>query len=538
MIVYKNIKTQNPDIDVHTTYTHQDSKTILRGYAIDGNTGIKLDGAKTHKRTASCDADIPRAECHLVAAVMAALESSISHPTARRTSITPGELDPQNAMVQAFVLLMESNDPITSDWNSDTRHRRLHYFKCHILPHLQLYVKDEFIQSDLALLRQELLDNILRSGKSKGISNMAVKTTDRNLSSAAVIYARMRDYTPDLPDIALAPVRRAKSADLEPPKYIPEVVRQRIYRRLEALVTTDPKHVYGTVLMIDGGLRSGEAAGTYPCDITIRDNSAYVSVAWQEHAGKRIGRLKTDSAYRTVPLSHWGTVMIQRCVDCIGDDFFTDPEMPLIRAQDLSAWILRLLRECGCNDAYLSAAGDDMCAHPDRNADNTPIHDLAAHICRRDRTERWRNICGLTCNPDGDSEIDALLGHITPHKRRKYDYRLPDVQAKIAAKLERYVYSVEISKHPAISPIGVIPGNDIDIIPYDRTRIRNDSDIPIVVRYDVTAAEPIDGIVIRTPVNSTYTSPTPRYISNKGERIARPIIGTNRPDDNNNIKED
>ena len=72
-----------------------------------------------------------------------------------------------------------------------------------------------------------------------------------------------------------------------------------------------------------------------------------------------------------------------------------------------------------------------------------------------------------------------LLGHQTPHKRKKTNMRLPEQRKALAEKLERYIYYASISRNPALEPIMAVHGSDIDLTPFPSIHILNYGDEPL-----------------------------------------------------------
>lgn len=519
MIKYKNVVTSTPEISVHITYREKQSKTILRGYAIKTSDGCRVDGSKTVVRAANCPESVPLAEQYLVSAVMAALPRERS---SRRSFNNIEELNTENEMVKTFMLLKENGVDFPC-WSEATKNRHMTYFKRNILPVLKTYVGEEFIGSDLDELRKKILDDILHSGRSKQVLSTAETTVNASLAGAAIIYERMREENPSLPDIALAIPRKYKRILPKQVKALPEVVRRRFFVALENLVDSEPKMVFAAVLMADAGLRTSEAAGVLPQQLLLEeDDRITVPVLYQEKQGERTAVLKTESAYRLVPLSYWGSELIRRSCKQIGD---VPDDQPLVPTKELSTWILRLLRKCGCDDTFMQSARDAQSQEPEMDKDGRAVHDIAAYVLRRDRTDRWRNCCGLTCDPDGESELDYLLGHQAPHKRRKTNMRLPEQRKALAEKLERYVYNNIISRNPALKPIEVEHGNDIDLTPFPHIRIQNNGDEPLNIHIDVEATEGSEPISLTYPGAALHGDATIRRINTGGVRIGRPIIG-------------
>lgn len=123
---------------------------------------------------------------------------------------------------------------------------------------------------------------MLDSGKSKGTLKNAESTVQANFAAAMVIYNRMRELDPGLLDISFGRPINIKRVLPEQIKAIPEDFRQKFYVLLKEKLAENPEMVHATVLMVDGGLRTAEAAAIRPQDIvTYIDGHAIVPVLWQ-----------------------------------------------------------------------------------------------------------------------------------------------------------------------------------------------------------------------------------------------------------------
>ena len=103
--------------------------------------------------------------------------------------------------------------------------------------------------------------------------------------------------------------------------------------------------------------------------------------------------------------------------------------------------------------------------------------------------------------------------------------RLPEQRKSLAEKLERYVYSNIISRNPALKPIEVEHGKDIDLTPYPHIRIQNNGDEPLNIHIDAEAMEGSEMIDLLYPNGALQGKVTVRSINTGGVRISRPIIG-------------
>ena len=160
----KTVGTKNPNISVHMNYTrHEDGTIRISAYAIDSQTGVKIDGASTKVRTARCQNDIPLKETYLISSVLAALPSASSGARKSRNAAADG------AVSAAFCELVEMGDNIHPDWSPSTRSEHMTYFCNNILPHLaELEAQGhELTEIELETLKQALTQKALDSKKSK-----------------------------------------------------------------------------------------------------------------------------------------------------------------------------------------------------------------------------------------------------------------------------------------------------------------------------------------------------------------------------------
>lgn len=507
---YKDLPTHDPQVRVHVTYALQGGACKLSGYAIDER-GIRIDGSKTLRRYADTLSAIPTIEQHLVTAVVAAVTTAAAK---RRKKLAA---DDDGQIVKAFRQAVDSNDPITSSWGASTRHKRLTYFERNVLPVIDAH-EGPWLAEDTAALRDALIDRVLKNKGSDGALEVAEDTVDNSLAASAVIYGRLCEISPALPEIDLRPRLYArKRVHKEQFKSLPDPVRRKLAAKLESSISSAPRKVMATTVMYDSGLRTAEAAAVHPDELIRRELGISILVGFQESEGKRSPILKTNSAYRQAPTSYWGAAMINRCIAEIG---VLAPDEPLCSSHELSAWIRELLVECGCNEVLLAAAAREQDEHPDRDGSGRPIRDLSAYILRRDWASRARNVCGFT-----QIEIDYLLGHkIRVPKKARLDFRHSDLQAFLSYKLERYIHDYEISNHPWNTPVKIIHGSDETLHAFGGYKISNAGNEPLLVSLDIEAATNAENIVIRLPHGRKLAAKR-RVINTKGMRQGDPVIG-------------
>lgn len=511
---------KHPDTTVHITWTQNDAgkPIVLRGYAIDTNTGVRLDYSDTRKRTARSMHEVMSKHDNLYAAICADIDKH-KRKSAVKSSATGA--DSKSPMLYAFQTLAASTDPVSSDWSPEYEAKNMTHFRRTFLPVLIAHEQtgEEWTDANRDELQKNYVEKILRDKRSMGHEATALETARKTLPAMDTIYQRMRDHDPSLPEISFRPRYTGRHAKNEQLKSLPRRVRRKFKRLLGEYIDKDPRMSMAIIAMYDSGLRTAEAAAIW-IDVIIRgEGFATIFVRYQVKHGVRMKLLKTKNAYRFSPMSAWGLAMMDRCLAQLPNDP-NDEKMWTCDTRRLSATIRRMLVQAGLTDDYFATAEHAMRERPDYDESGRPIYDVSAYILRRDWASRARSICGYT-----SLEIDFTLGHEVkiPRKKRE-DLRHLTAQARLSAKLERYVYDEHHSKHPGITPYAVEHSTDLDLIPYDVIRVRNDSDEPLNVKLDIEAVINVDYIMVVAPQGS-QTQATPRYIPTRCTRTTEPIIG-------------
>lgn len=511
---YKDIPSCLPGILIHVTYSTSESsdEITLHGHAID-RLGRRITGSKTLTRTAENLNALPAKEAHLVAAVISAL------PTINtKASIKPPE-KVNSAMEAVLAEIKMTGDPITMAWSPQVRAQHITYFERNILPFLSSH-KEEWLPEDTNLLRQALIEKVLKNGRSKGLESRAELTVNVHLMASSTIYSRMREVNAELRPIDLTPhFQGSRHHQGERIKSLTRDVRRRLAQAITQLIDENPRLALAGILMYDCGLRTAEASAVHETEIILHTDLGVASVAviWQERNGKRDALLKSGNAYRIVPLTFWGQTMVMRCLAKIGP---LANDAPLCLGRDLSAKIREILTAAGLSSDDMAAADKTQQQYPDFSDDGKVQYDICAYLLRHDWASRARNICGLT-----SPEIDYLLGHSSSFsKRMRADLREPEYQADLSQRLERYVHDASISQHPAVSPILLEHGMDIDLPSFQEIQLVNNSDEPIFVDLDFFSAEAVDNIEIICPKSSMLES-VKKSKNTHCYRTNRPTIG-------------
>ena len=152
--------------------------------------------------------------------------------------------------------------------------------------------------------------------------------------------------------------------------------------------------------------------------------------------------------------------------------------------------------------------------------DRVLLGGISAYVLRRDWATRARNYCGLSTD-----EIDYLLGHKRARaEKRREDFRSSEARKKLSKKLERYIASLTVSNHPALSPMQITSGGTFKLQQYTIMRIRNDTVSSLQAELDIKAslsAEPITLVVQQGSVQSS----TKRSIPTEGKLQNPEVIG-------------
>ena len=506
---HRNVSTTIPDVQVHITWTTHESRhkpITLRAYPINAETGVRLDGYAERRRKAKDERDIQSAQQYLVARV----SSDVLRRTRAASSAKSNQTDDVTSPLWcAYNVLVEHDQVITSTWSASTQHMHMTYFKRKILPSL-MQLADEWTDTHRDELRENLVDEILKTGRSIGVMDTARDTVDKHLTAAQTIYDRMCEVDSNLPVLSLRPPYAGRRKQLEQTKSLPPAVRHNLVMLLERLINEDPALAAAGIVMYDCGLRTAEAAAVQTIAVIQMGAGQSILVGWQVKDGHRVPTLKSDNAYRLAPMTQWGREMLGKCLAQIPTMTI---DQPLCDPRKLSARLRTMLMEAGLDAEYLEAAERDALKE-------SRSQDVSAYVIRRDWASRARNVCGLT-----SMEIDVLLGHdVSIPQKYRDDMAHHTKQAELARKLERHIHNAAYSAHPGIRPYQLVHGDNLDIIPWGAMRLANGSDATINVKVDLEAVLSTESITIIAPAESMVRT-TRRTIPTHGVRLDLPVIG-------------
>lgn len=395
----------------HTGYAAH----IIQSKYLDGSYGLRsilhddqgraVPGTHYREATAHDGSALERAIKGLVSRIASDVpRAKTPHKRTATTSTAPAPGKYQSA----FDTVKNATD-LFPTWGTATRHAAMMWAERHFLPMLiELYSDNAVVIGGPALntWKAEQLSAISNHGRSHGNATAAT-TMARHFRECRDIYHQMRAVNPSLPPLAESELY-AESAkiEIEQFKAILEAGRQRLYRSLEDLATTEPKFAFAATIMVCGFVRTGEAAAVLPGDVDDRGDFAVVPIIYQEKDGKRVPTLKTKNSYRLVVIPRWGVTVLRDCIAHMTDIPAAESGDALVRASELSAWILDLLVQCGVDKALIAAAERASALFPDRDTAGLISRDIAAYLLRRDGASRMQDYAGL-----GQEEIDQLMGH-------------------------------------------------------------------------------------------------------------------------------
>lgn len=370
-----------------------------------------------------------------------------------------------------------------------------------------------YLLSDRMLLdedRQALLEKMTQICFDNGSTSLeaARENAVKRLEQADLILLHMRDCDVLIPELSFAPAGFGEHAYRpEKVKMLPITVLLAFYAALRRLIRQYPKEVFFAVLAIYG-FRPAEAAGVKPSGIMWFSNFCVVPVQFQEVRGKLSSHLKNNYSTRLVTVSLWGMRILKECCSLIGDDYPKD-DTAMNSSPACAEWVKARLIEAGASEALLADIANDI---PAEDMDDSSIDrkdpdkagadrdaKVGCYVLRRCFATIGRVYMGFSL-----FEIDRLLGHI-PHgsgkdNARKLinpDMNSPETQAKIAAKMERFVFDPELSLNPAIIPYTTKGRDEIPIhVPYAAFKMENNEDSEIELEVDLTCCEPGEALTL------------------------------------------
>ena len=126
-------------------------------------------------------------------------------------------------------------------------------------------------------------------------------------------------------------------------------------------------------------------------------------------------------------------------------------------------------------------------------------------------------------------ETDRLLGHIPvgaygkQSKRTGVDLNSPETQAKIAAKMERCVFSSSLTLNPSYKPYSISSSNRFSLLEFSEYIINNDTNSPVTLELNIEAAEAGEDVKINIPEQAESTL-TATSVLKAWDGVSRTVI--------------
>lgn len=522
----RNYPTTDPNVFVHIVWADSEGKVKVTGYPRDQK-GKRVNGVTSTTRTSRNLED--REE--VISRVRAIVEKklNISYSTKKKTTKKAFStlLNEETSMVKAFRLFQRS-EPYVHGWCSSTLHNHMTYFENNILPYIQNMEDDEeFGEAELQELKQRLLEKAINNGNSDHRVETAMKRVEDHIAAGRRIYSELLYVDPTLPSLAMLKGERLSIVSKEQFKLIPFGVHRNFRKTLEELVSAEPYYVRGAVLM-DMGLRAGEAAAITQNEIKQMDEGVYILVIVQEKKGERSQVLKSDAAYRVVPCDEWAAYILDKCNAIIGEEPQNQTKAPVIGSK-LSAWTKSKLIESGCTEELLRAVQKDLGESCEYDDDVQSI-DISGHLLRRHRASVMYAVMGYSRD-----EIEVFMGHRNDIPEAIKEKMLtPGYMKKMLQKNARYdLFGELLCSSPKYVPIEAEDGTSINIIPFEVFRIKDASNEPIEVTLNIAGMVVGEEIEILTDGEIVKIITTSSYDENDKRNYNIEIIGKvdNKEDD-------
>lgn len=484
---------------------YADGAYELRGILVDAKTIHHVSGAKYKDISAAGAYELEYKRNKLYRRVVGTIPR-------KSESSSRAKNDPQykeGRYTDVFKEIVDRKIPIP-DWGEATRSKALSWFEKHFLPLLKTHFDGDDVTviggPVLTAWKQEQREKTAKHLNSRG--DFTITTTmASHFQQCYKIYNVMCKLDNTLPPINSEELLSsgAKRVEIEQCKSIPESIRQKFFRWLENHVDSDPCKAFAGTLVVDAGIRTSEAAAVIPSDIQRVGDLALLPVLWQERDGLRDSVLKRNNSYRLVPLSRWGSTMIARCEQHMGDIPKGTNQAP-ITDRKLSSWMVKGLKECGCTQIFLDELENTLNIFPDKDVHGVIHYSLASYICRRDYASRLKSYAALS--PEA---LDKLLGHSLSTDKplcEQLDTALIEELKALAQQMERYIYSTdpEYTDNPAIKAIQITPDSSMKPHAFPAYKVH----IPAGEIYvDISAREPGETIYVKLPADCrepTYRS--------------------------------
>jgi hypothetical protein len=520
-----NISTLIVDTEVHQLRNSK-NKYIVKGVAKKFDTGIRYDEIASVKSKIVPKNRLAYAEQEVINKIEQQFTQLYGGPSANTT-----------VLKDAFARLrneVSNGGTIHCTWKSkSTNVNALKYFERNVLPLLTKFIEPDriMLDSDRLEILEKLADKCIKSsgGKAQAPNEVAYN----HLCDADIIYSRLCELEPRLPDLTLAPASFIAHTPLpEQIKSLPRPVLTSFCAALNTLVETEPYNVFFAIFCVFG-CRPAEAAGLKPSSLNWSNEFCVAMINGQEQDGEVIYKLKNEYSRRKIIIPFWGFVLLKKCCDVIGEEY-PKGSQAMNSASKCAQWVKQLLLECAENRILANNLDNLVTSIPDDDKDGSNVvhgelrqddlQKIACYVLRRNFASIARNIMGLSL-----LETDCLLGHAPLGDNTRMlkscipDFNSPITQCRIAKKMERFIFDPNFSLNPACSPYH-LSNESTPLIEFSEYVIENNSDFESTISLDLTAAEAGECIKITAPHNSTYNL-NASSIPKLWQDISRTVIG-------------
>lgn len=435
----------------------------------------------------------------------------------------------EKAAEQAFYRVVqdvENGLRLKSAWKArSTNDNVIKYFDRNIKRLVFPYLNSgnaEFSETDRELVKSKLFDICMKSSGNR--EDVAKEMLAKHLAEADVILAHLCDYDQSLPLIRLSSGEQVQRAwRKEQVKMLPLHVLYKFYGMLWDWAEREPRKVFFAVLVIFG-LRPAEAAGCKPESIIWFDTFCVVYIQQMEVDGVIVYRLKNKYSFRPVVISYWGMKLLEICCVAIGEDYPRDIR-PMNSATECADWVKNLLFQAGAQEKDIREIASDL-SNEDLDPQSIPRQHrieeatkdkevkIACYVLRRCACTIMRSEMGLSLY-----ETDRLLGHIPvglngkkEAKTANVDFNSPEEQARVAMKMERFVFDERFTLNPGYNPYSMQEGDRQELIEYSEYEILNGTNEDLEISLNIEASEASEIICIQMAGNceqdlSTISTP-------------------------------
>lgn len=200
-----------------TTIRKSNGKIVLRGYAMDQESGAKV--GPRHQRTCNQSIHSEKHEAQILANIIRD-EYCGSQAKAEKTKRAPSAAGAYSDAYMNF-LRLDIHNP---KWNFNTEYKARTYFERNILPRLDALGTD-LSSEDLAEIKNDLVEMAVKSKNGNQNPNQAEKSVSQYLYRVNWILGQIYAYNTSLRELYFDTVKTTAVPVTEEAKYIPDRVR-------------------------------------------------------------------------------------------------------------------------------------------------------------------------------------------------------------------------------------------------------------------------------------------------------------------------